>query len=167
MAETLTLTCDNCGDSFEKRKSLYKEGTGHFCGSSCAASFNNKHREQGKKTSRLEKWLNPRLQNNFPGLEIHFNKKNAINSELDIYIPSLKLAIELNGELHYKNIFSQSMLESIQKNDQEKVIACKEAGIELVVIDTSAAQYITTKLGYRYLIQVAGIIKERLNKENK
>jgi len=43
----------------------------------------------------------------YPDLVIHFNKKDAINSELDIYIPSLKLAFELNGIFHYEPIFGK------------------------------------------------------------
>ena len=35
--------------------------------------------------SKLEKWLEEQLIKMYPNLEIHFNRKDAINSELDIY----------------------------------------------------------------------------------
>jgi hypothetical protein len=77
----------------------------------------------------------------FPSLDIHYNRKDAINSELDIYIPSLKLAIELNGIFHYEPIYDQDKLDQIQNNDHRKFQACAENGISLCIIDTSSLKY--------------------------
>lgn len=162
MVKTITLNCQNCGEQFEKRLSLYKEGANHFCNQSCANTYTNKHRPQGIRLSKLEKWINPRLQERYPSLDIHFNRKDAIESELDIYVPSLKLAFELNGELHYQPVFSEEHLRSIQENDKEKQQKCLEKGIELIVVDTSNLKYLTTKRGHRYLRKITEIIDRRL-----
>ena len=62
--------------------------------------------------------------------------QEIIQSELDIYIPSLKLAFEIQGIFHYEPIFGQEKLDQIQKNDLEKVKKCKALGIKLICIDT-------------------------------
>ena len=74
-------------------------------------------------------------------LDISYNKKDIIESELDIYIPSLKLAIELNGIVHYEPIYGSDKLTKIQNNDKQKSIRCYEAGIEFATIDTSKCSY--------------------------
>ncbi len=45
--------------------------------------------------SKLEKWLALQLVTLYPNLDFHFNDKMTIKSELDIYLPSLKLAFEI------------------------------------------------------------------------
>lgn len=85
--------------------------------------------------------MQEQLSLQYPNLEIHYNRKDAINSELDIYIPSLKLAFELNGIFHYEPIYGPEKLSKIQNNDNRKFQACLEKGIELVIIDTSGLKY--------------------------
>src|SRR5689334_21113318 len=47
--------------------------------------------------------------------------------ELDVYIESLKLATEYQGEQHYQNIFAaRSELSTQQAIDKEKREACKQ-----------------------------------------
>lgn len=40
-------------------------------------------------------------------LDFKFNDRETIGLKLDIYIPSLKLAFEINGVFHRKNIFGK------------------------------------------------------------
>lgn len=129
-----------------------------FCSRSCAASYNNTHKTHGTRVSKLEMWMAEKLTSLFPSLEIHYNRKDAINSELDIYIPSMKLAFELNGPFHYEPIFSEEQLKSIQNNDQRKLQACLERGIELCVIDTSKHSYVKESTCKPYLDIVLKII---------
>jgi very-short-patch-repair endonuclease len=162
MVKTVEMTCANCGELFERAARFAGEDRNYFCGSACSATYNNKQREVGHTRSKLELWIEPRLKEDYPNLDIHFNRKDAINHELDIYVPELKLAIEINGRFHYEVVYSQSLLEATQRNDAEKAQKCKEAGIELVTIDASSLKYLTHKKGYRYLNMIHEIIDAHL-----
>jgi alpha-amylase/alpha-mannosidase (GH57 family) len=94
----------------------------------------------------------------YPDLEIHFNHKDIINSELDIYIPSLKIAFELNGIFHYEIIYSSDQLTKIQNNDNRKYQACIDKGISLCVIDTSKQKQFKEKTSKIYLDIITSII---------
>lgn len=56
---------------------------------------------------------------------------------MDIYIPVLSLAFELNGIFHYEPIYGEGKLLSIQNNDDRKFQACLEHDIELCIINSS------------------------------
>jgi hypothetical protein len=160
------IRCKHCDDIIPYKKSrlkLFDVKRSHtkyiFCSRSCAASYNNTHKTHGTRVSKLERWMAEKLTALHPSLEIHYNRKDAINSELDIYIPSLKLAFELNGPFHYEPIFSEEQLKSIQNNDQRKLQACLERGIELCVIDTSKHSYVKESTCKPYLDIVLQIIE--------
>jgi ribosomal protein S27E len=55
------------------------------------------------------------------------NPRTNQNLELDIWIPSLKKAIEFNGEYWHSNNYSKY-------KDRQKIIKCNEKGIDLLVI---------------------------------
>jgi sialic acid synthase SpsE len=54
--------------------------------------------------------------------------------EADVAIPSLKLAIEWNGIVHFKPIYSQTKLDKIQTRDVEKLKIASNKDINLIVI---------------------------------
>lgn len=69
--------------------------------------------------------------------------------ELDIYYPDLKVAIEVNGEQHYKTskLQSKRQLGKQQERDTFKADRCAEQGIELVVIkDMRSEEAIESRL---------------------
>ena len=78
----------------------------------------------------------------FPNIDFTFNDKTAINSELDIYIPNLKLAFELNGIFHYEPIYGKDKFQRIVENDNNKFQRCQENGISLCIIDTTSQKKI-------------------------
>ncbi len=156
------INCDNCNIEFYKLPNQIKKSKNHFCGRSCASVYRNKNKSHGNRRSKLEAWLEKQLIILYPNLEIHFNQKTAINSELDIYIPSLNLAFELNGIFHYEPIYGTDKLQQIQDNDISKSKACHEAKIDLCTIDTSGQKYFKESTSKKYLDIINNIIKERL-----
>jgi len=138
--------------------SQIKKSKLNFCCQSCAATYNNTHKTKGTRISKLEVWLSKQLQQLYPNLEFQFNQKEAINSELDIYIPSLRLAFELNGIFHYEPIYGSEKLSSTQNNDNRKYQACIEQGIELCIIDTSHQTYFKEQTSLKFLNIIQNII---------
>lgn len=157
----IEVNCTNCGKKLLRTKSKTKSKT-LFCGHSCRATYGNKHRTHGYRRSKLEIWLEEQLVNLYSDLEFHFNKKDTIMSELDIYIPSLKLAFELNGIFHYEPIYGEEKLNQIQNNDHRKFQACAENGISLCIIDTSSQKKFTEKSSYKFLEIITNIIDQKL-----
>jgi hypothetical protein len=156
------VTCNNCGKVFVKQRAFIKRTANHFCSRSCAATFNNRNKTHGTRRSKLELWLQENLTSLYSTLEIHYNQKEAINSELDIYIPSLNLAFELNGIFHYEPIFGSYKLSQIQNNDQRKFQACLEQQIELCVIDVSGFKYFKEQTANKYLNIITEITNRKL-----
>lgn len=82
---------------------------------------------------------------------------------MDIYIPSLKLAFELNGIFHYEPIFGGKALERSQNNDHRKYQACLEQGIELCIIDVSKQKYFKEQTSVQFLEIIQKIISLKIS----
>lgn len=156
------VTCKHCGVSFLKRNSQIDQSRNDFCSRSCSTSYHNKNKKIGIRRSKLEFYLEDKISKTFPKLLVQYNKKDAINSELDIYIPSLNLAFELNGIFHYEPIFGSEKLSSIQNNDERKYQACLERGIELCIINTSKQNNINAKTCPKYWEILLTIIQSKI-----
>lgn len=152
------IECKNCGKIFNRVPNKIKKFNNHFCSRSCSATYQNTHKTKNIKRSKLEIWLEKQLTQTYPNLEIHFNRKDAINSELDIYIPSFKLAFELNGIFHYEPIYGEEQLKKIKNNDSRKFQACIENKIELCIIDASSMDYFKENKSKIYLDIITNII---------
>lgn len=159
----LIVNCLGCNICFEKQLSEIKKTSNNFCSQSCSTSYNNKHKSTGNRRSKLEIYLEEQLTILYPNLLIDFNKKDAIGSELDIYIPSLNLAFELNGIFHYEPIYGINKLDQIKNNDISKSKACHDAKIDLCIIDTSSQTYVKPSTSQKYLDIITNIINQRTN----
>lgn len=155
-----TVVCKNCNTVFLKKPS--KINKNNFCSKSCSVSYNNTHKTYGTRRSKLEIWIQDQLTKMYPNTEIHYNQKTAINSELDIYIPSLNLAFELNGIFHYEPIYGIDKLNQIKINDISKTKACHDQKIDLCIIDTSTQTYVKPKTSQKFLDIIINIVNERL-----
>lgn len=159
-----TLTCSHCSKAFQRRQYKIKERREKnpdglsYCSRSCKATYENTHKTYGSNVSKLEKWLQAKLTQLYPNLNFIFNGKEAISSELDIYIPSMNLAFELNGIFHYEPIFGENNLQQRQANDSRKFQACYDAGISLCVIDTSSQKYFKESTSQQFLDIITQII---------
>ena len=156
------VQCKQCGKTFKRAASEIKKVKNTFCSKSCAATYNNTHKTKGTKVSKLETYLQSQLAKIFPNLNFEFNKKDAIGSELDIYIPSVNLAFEINGIFHYKPIFGVRKFKQIKNNDSLKLKACRERNIELHIIDASGLKYFEKQSAEKYLNLINDIIKKNL-----
>lgn len=158
----LDVNCLCCNKEFKKQGRRAEKSPNHFCSRSCSVTFNNQNKTHGNRRSKLEIWLETELPKLYPNLEFHFNRKDAINSELDIYIPELKLAFELNGIFHYEPIYGPEKLSQIQNNDNRKLQACAENGIAFCIIDTSQQTHFTEKSSVKYLTIITKTINDAI-----
>jgi very-short-patch-repair endonuclease len=129
-------TYSNWGD-FKKSKSGYI-----FCNSSCACKYNNQHLvRKDKKTGRSysEELLVELISQKFPLVQIQSNIRGILvdGLEIDILLPDYKLAIELNGPIHYFPIYGTDRLNITQSRDIKKQILLQQKGYDLIVINTS------------------------------
>ena len=154
----IKITCTQCIKEFERTPSQLKKSKLPFCSKPCSAFYYNTHKTEGYRRSKLEMWLEEQLTKLYPVLEINFNKTNIINSELDIYIPSLKLAFELNGIFHYEPIYGKEKLDKTKNNDDRKFQICSKLGISLCVIDTHNVKYLKKERDKKFLDIIVKII---------
>ena len=155
--------CSQCNTDItirlsDKRKS--KSGR-MFCSRSCSGTYNNTHKTTGTRRSKLECWLQVELDKLYPLLKIEYNSIIAINNELDIYIPNLNLAIEINGIFHYKPIYGLEKLSKTQATDKLKIDNCIKSNITLIVIDISTYQRFSIKTAQPFLTQIQSIINSK------
>lgn len=142
---TEEVQCEQCGTIFRKTAAAIA-GTNHnFCGHSCAAIWGNAHKNHGCRRSKAEDMVVSFISENYD-MRILLNDIETIGMELDIVLPELSMAFEVNGPHHAKPIFGIEKLRRIQELDRKKSLLAAEAGIHLVVLDISHLPYYTDKM---------------------
>ena len=159
----IDFNCEQCEKPSSKKLSEFNKTKHHFCSQSCSAKYRNSHKQTGTRRSKFEAWVEEQLVSLYPELEFHFNKTDAITAELDIYIPALKLAFEVNGIFHYEPIYGQNKLDRTVSNDQRKFAACSEQGISLCIIDISSLKYFKPTKAQKFLDIITGILDQTLS----
>lgn len=148
------VKCLNCEkEIYRSLKELKKNDNEiFFCSYECKGTHWNKNKNFGTNRSKLEKWIEEELLKKYQ-FEINFNVRNILNSgyELDIFIPEIKTAFELNGIFHYEPIFGDQVLKLTKTKDVIKINECEKNGIELIVIDTSDSKSFDKIKDKRYL----------------
>lgn len=157
-----TVVCKHCGKPFKKVISQLKKCPNSFCNSSCAAKYNNTHKTKGTRRAKLEVWLESQLKLIYPNLEIKYSYILPNCCELDIFIPSLMLAFELNGIFHYEPIYGEDKLSKIKERDTRKFKHCHDNNISLCVIDTCKQKKFTPKSSIEFLDIITNLINKEL-----
>ena len=161
-----SFRCENCEKTFVRKSSQIKKYKHHFCSQSCAGKWHNAHKTTGTRRSKLEVWLEEQLRSRYRDMFFKFNKTDDIDAELDIFIPSLRLAFELNGIFHYEPIYGDKKLASVQSNDHRKMLACAERGIELCVLDVSSIKNFKPLRVQKFLNIITGIIDQAIGRSS-
>lgn len=138
--------CEHCGREFavlarDLRKRTSR-GKHIYCSNACSRARLKVHRR-----SKLEVWLQERLTETHPSIDVRYNDRKVVGVELDIYIPSLQLAFELNGPCHYVPIYGVARFAVTQNRDKLKAERCALAGIHLCVVDVSQMGHFTVEKG--------------------
>lgn len=162
------FSCAWCSKIIRKTPGQIRQTkTNIFCTKSCAAQFNNRHKKTGTRRSKLEIYLEQKLKSLFPELQVLCNSKKYIGLELDFYFPDLRLAVEINGFLHYKAIFGLEKLKRIQALDREKALLCKKLGINLYIIDVSNEPHLTQEIKSKHWKTIKELIIQAKNSIDK
>jgi hypothetical protein len=135
--KTKEVECETCFIKFTKQLCQINATQHNFCSRKCSATYHNANKKSGTRRSKLEKFIEEKIKINFPNLECLYNDITTIGSELDFYFPKSKLAIQINGLLHFKPIYGDKKYHRILELDSIKRIACKDLQIKLIEINVS------------------------------
>lgn len=143
-----TISCSFCNNKFIRKKSLNitrktKEEKLNFCSQECnglhavrlGKGIFDSNQNYIKLRSNLELFIESKIRNEFPFLYLEVCNRTLMNGlELDFYIPSIKLAIEINGIFHYSPIHGEDLLFKIQTKDKLKIDFCFTNKIQLIIV---------------------------------
>jgi len=99
----------------------------------------SKYKKNQKSIYKIVKshFQNEEIEWDYPHPELRF-KPSGYMMQLDIFVPSLNLAIEYQGEQHFfpiKHFGGKKGLLKLQSRDQQKKQACEDNNIILIEID--------------------------------
>lgn len=162
--------CKTCDKDIIVRYQSWKNNKDNncFCSYTCSAIFRNKNKTSGYKRSKMEIYIEEKLNKAFPNCKIICNETKILDGlELDFYIPEFNLAFELNGITHYKPIYGQERFERSLYSDKRKAELCKEKQICLNIIDISMYKYFTKISGDKVFDEITKTLSPLYNSLTK
>src|SRR5687768_6425576 len=127
-SNTTNLRALRCSKVIRKTPAQIRQTKANvFCTKSCAARYNNRNKHTGTRRSKLENYIERELKLKLPFLNFLCNTRKPMGLELDFYFPALKLALELNGILHFQPIYGLEKLKRTQKIDKDKMQKYRQA----------------------------------------
>jgi hypothetical protein len=157
----IEVKCLICNVLFMKKLKNVKTKPRHCCSRKCSNILIKEKKDWGGNRSKLEIAIEEHFKVIFPFIMIEYNE-TKIGYELDISVPCLELAIEINGIFHYEPIFGEEELLRKQQIDREKVVKCGELGIKLFVINVSKDKD-NKKIRAQRISEVEQIVRDRIN----
>lgn len=112
------------------------------------SAANKAVRESSKKGSKLEKFLLQELMSR--GFVVEFHKEQILSNtklQIDLFLPTMNIAIEVDGPSHFLPVWGEEALKRNQKYDQKKSGLIVGKGLFLIRIkqthDYSKARALT------------------------
>jgi hypothetical protein len=149
-------TCANCGVEFEKEKNRFVRADRHFCSRKCFLE-----NPVFSPRSKFEIALEEIIRNSYPNEEIIINDRKVLKGyEIDLYFPRVRLGVEVNGPVHYKDIYGKEQLDRIKRNDKIKRNRARRRGITIRTINISGSKSgVNSKKGKKALEDAVSVIK--------
>ena len=117
-------------------------------------------RKSSTEGSKFEHFINTFLTNS--GFEVQFHRKQLVgnfNLELDLFLPELSTAIEIDGISHFMPIWSDEALNRTVASDQEKNGLLLNSGMVVIRIKNALKSLSKTKMGI-LATQLVEILKD-------
>jgi very-short-patch-repair endonuclease len=98
-------------------------------------SANQAVRQASKTGSKLEKYLLSKLMND--GFKVEFHKEQILSNtklQIDLFLPTMDIAIEVDGPSHFKEVWGKDALKKNIKYDNKKTGLILGKGLVLIRI---------------------------------
>ena len=148
-----------CADAKERWGNMSETERSRICGMAIKAI-----QKAGKEGSKLEKFVLEQLSTK--GYSVEFHKKNLIpnqNLEIDLYIPSHKTIIEIDGPSHFLPIWGEEKLGKQVKADNQKSGLILSKGFIIIRVK-SLSDFLSLNSKVKLLNEITGQLESIKNK---
>lgn len=163
------INCTECNKEIRVHNYKVRNSTSgkHFCNKSCTGKYYTRNKTFGVNRSKFEVWLEEHLPIEFPDIEFDFNNRTEIGYELDIFIPELRVAIEIHGPTHYEPIYGLNRFKQTQELDVKKITLCEAQNIQHHIIDVSKIRNWSPKMTNNHYKEICDVITNKKNEKNE